>query len=314
MRQLTNIFRRVYRIFAHAWFQHREMFWQVEGRTGLYIFFKTVCDVYGLIPEDNYTIPPEAEGGEAAAEEAETRPSILKKNNEEERHSDTSGNEAGQASTEQSKALAVGNVTISTGHTTKRHRQTPSVDAGAISTVIEEIEEDDPKGEKEKPTPEEKPIETGKEKSTETEREREETRVVNPHNPEPKIEVTEEPLLKGPPEEEVIPKETTAAIPLVEPAPTSVIDPENEAKPEEPKTKDFEPEDSVNSEESVKIEEPAEADRIDDTQLREERAKTEVTDFASKPETPATEDTPKETEVPQSKSDNKVKEPEVSKS
>jgi hypothetical protein len=55
-RQLTNIFRRVYRIFAHAWFQHRDMFWNVEARTGLYIFFKTVCDYYGLIPEDNYTI------------------------------------------------------------------------------------------------------------------------------------------------------------------------------------------------------------------------------------------------------------------
>ena len=63
MRHLTNIFRRVYRIFAHAWFQHRAVFWEVEGRHGLYIFFKTVCDVYQLIPEDNYTIPLEAEGG-----------------------------------------------------------------------------------------------------------------------------------------------------------------------------------------------------------------------------------------------------------
>lgn len=62
IRQLTNIFRRVYRIFAHAWFQHRDMFWRIEGKTGLYVLFKTVCDEYNLIPEDNYTIPSEAEG------------------------------------------------------------------------------------------------------------------------------------------------------------------------------------------------------------------------------------------------------------
>ena len=70
VRQLTNIFRRVYRIFAHAWFQHRDMFWRVEHETGLYVFYKTVCDVYNLIPADNYTIPPEAEGEEAGADAA----------------------------------------------------------------------------------------------------------------------------------------------------------------------------------------------------------------------------------------------------
>lgn len=64
MKELTSIFRRVYRIYAHAWFQHREMFWRVEGKTGLYVLFKTVCDEYGLIPPENYTIPPEAEGAE----------------------------------------------------------------------------------------------------------------------------------------------------------------------------------------------------------------------------------------------------------
>lgn len=61
MRQLTNIFRRVYRIYAHAWFQHREAFWSLEQEEGLYKFFRTVCDAYSLIPEDNYTIPSEAE-------------------------------------------------------------------------------------------------------------------------------------------------------------------------------------------------------------------------------------------------------------
>ncbi|PNS21717.1 MOB-like protein phocein [Sphaceloma murrayae] len=71
LRKMTEIFRRVYRIFAHAWFQHREVFWKVEGRSGLYLFFKTVCDEFRLIPEDSYTVPPEAEGGEGEEEEGE---------------------------------------------------------------------------------------------------------------------------------------------------------------------------------------------------------------------------------------------------
>ena len=62
VRQLTNVFRRVYRMFAHAWSQHRDVFWALEAREGLYVFYKTVCDAYQLIPEENYTIPPEAEG------------------------------------------------------------------------------------------------------------------------------------------------------------------------------------------------------------------------------------------------------------
>ncbi|KAF2762966.1 Mob1/phocein [Pseudovirgaria hyperparasitica] len=64
IRQLTIIFRRLYRIFAHAWFQHREVFWHVEKQSGLYIFFKTVIDTYELLPPDGYTIPEEADGAE----------------------------------------------------------------------------------------------------------------------------------------------------------------------------------------------------------------------------------------------------------
>jgi len=50
VKHLVNIFRRLHRIFAHAWFQHRGVFWQVEGQTGLYVLFKTVCDQYELLP------------------------------------------------------------------------------------------------------------------------------------------------------------------------------------------------------------------------------------------------------------------------
>ncbi|KAI1175372.1 Mob1/phocein [Nemania sp. FL0916] len=62
VKNLVNVFRRLHRMFAHAWFQHRGVFWSVESRTGLYAFFKTVCDLYDLLPAENYKLPPEAEG------------------------------------------------------------------------------------------------------------------------------------------------------------------------------------------------------------------------------------------------------------
>lgn len=127
VRQLTNIFRRVYRIFAHAWFQHRQVFWQVEGNEGLYILFKRVCDVYNLIQEDNYTISPEAEGIATSKEEApESGMAVLKKQAEEE---------------EPKQAEEDTTTTISTGATTRRHKQTPST-GFLVPTIAEGDEED----------------------------------------------------------------------------------------------------------------------------------------------------------------------------
>ncbi|KAJ0415640.1 Mob1/phocein [Aspergillus carlsbadensis] len=130
MRHLTNVFRRLYRIFAHAWFQHRDVFWQVEGHDGLYMFFKTVCDMYNLIPSDNYTIPPEAEGDEAHQPHQvqdhgdPRRLTILRKDNE--------------------PLLPpldqVEPATISTGATTRRHKSSPSI--GSRVTTINESAED----------------------------------------------------------------------------------------------------------------------------------------------------------------------------
>ncbi|KAF1843427.1 Mob1/phocein, partial [Cucurbitaria berberidis CBS 394.84] len=135
MRQLTNIFRRVYRIFAHAWFQHRDMFWKVEGRTGLYVFFKTVCDIYGLIPEDNYTIPPEAEGIEPPTEpRISILPSILKREPSEPGPQDLDNSTLVEGVTDN---------TLSTAGTTKRHRNSPSVGATSVTTVVEESEEEE---------------------------------------------------------------------------------------------------------------------------------------------------------------------------
>lgn len=81
VKNLVNVFRRLHRIFAHAWFQHRSVFWTLEGQTGLYVFFKTVCDLYDLLPAENYKLPPEAEGLEGPPPEPETEkppPAILK--------------------------------------------------------------------------------------------------------------------------------------------------------------------------------------------------------------------------------------------
>lgn len=145
LRQLTNIFRRVYRIFAHAWFQHRASFWDVEGKKGLYILFKTVCDAYSLIPEENYTISPEAEGIKTSPEEEKEVKSILKKPEEEETKSDD----------------AETTTIVSAGATTRRHKHTPST--GASVTTIAEGDEDDNNNnqpaspEKDKDTPTEPP-------------------------------------------------------------------------------------------------------------------------------------------------------------
>ncbi|KAI7248247.1 hypothetical protein KC352_g13492, partial [Hortaea werneckii] len=127
-------FRRVYRIYAHAWFQHREMFWRVEGKTGLYVLFKTVCDEYGLIQPENYTIPPEAEGQEPGETEESgggfrpqqqhqqlQTPMLLKRD----MGAEGFGNDAGV-------------------DTTKRHRHTLSDRSSSVTTVIqEEVEEED---------------------------------------------------------------------------------------------------------------------------------------------------------------------------
>ncbi|KAM3512006.1 hypothetical protein MY11210_004332 [Beauveria gryllotalpidicola] len=71
LKNLVNVFRRLHRVFAHAWFQHRSVFWAVEGQSGLYVFFKTVCDLYDLLPAENYKLPPEAEGLEAPESDPE---------------------------------------------------------------------------------------------------------------------------------------------------------------------------------------------------------------------------------------------------
>ena len=138
MKEIKNIFRRVYRIFAHAWFQHREMFWRVERTSGLYVFFKMVCDEYGIIESENYTIPAEAEGLEPPKDDIQA-PSLLK------RDQNIGLGVSGASSPEKKEE------TYSMGDTTKRHRHTKSDFSKDPSAVIQE------EAEEEEPAPPEKP-------------------------------------------------------------------------------------------------------------------------------------------------------------
>ena len=154
MRHLTNIFRRVYRIFAHAWFQHQDVFWQVEAEKGLYIFFKTVCDQYQLIPDDNYTIPPEAEGGHDE-ETLETpistkspeigqpeKMTILTRDIGVENRTGTGNQQTPQQ--QQQREQGEPTTTVSVGATTRRHKHTPSTGTN-VTTIAEGLEEEDNK-------------------------------------------------------------------------------------------------------------------------------------------------------------------------
>lgn len=127
LKNLVNVFRRLHRIFAHAWFQHRSVFWTVEGQSGLYVFFKMVCDLYDLLPAENYKLPPEAEGLEAQPTEADAAkpaPTILKPTSPQQTAaSDDSLHPPGRT-------------------TTRRHvRSSPST-GSAVTTVIEAEEEE----------------------------------------------------------------------------------------------------------------------------------------------------------------------------
>lgn len=127
VKNLVNVFRRLHRIFAHAWFQHRSVFWSVESQTGLYVFFKTVCDLYDLLPAENYKLPPEAEGLEGPTAETEPEkppPAILKSPSQQ------------RAGGEEDNLHPGGRTN------TRRHiRSNPST-GSAVTTVVEADEED----------------------------------------------------------------------------------------------------------------------------------------------------------------------------
>ncbi|KAI1133097.1 Mob1/phocein [Nemania abortiva] len=130
LKNLINVFRRLHRIFAHAWFQHRGVFWSVESQSGLYAFFKTVCDMYDLLPAENYKLPPEAEGLEPEATSTEDK-----------RHTVTSIAKPPSHQNESFDHDDDRNSLHARRNNTARHSSRPST-GSAVTTVIEEGEDE----------------------------------------------------------------------------------------------------------------------------------------------------------------------------
>ena len=122
------------------------MFWRVETRSGLYVFFKTVCDEYGIIEPENYTIPAEAEGVPPAASDFERQkgeegaPTLMK------REPDAGLGLATSDPANTQPESVDSNIPIRSD-TTKRHRHNLSSlsnSAAIIPEVEEEPEETNP--------------------------------------------------------------------------------------------------------------------------------------------------------------------------
>ncbi|KAK7523769.1 Mob1/phocein [Phyllosticta citriasiana] len=277
IRQLTNIFRRVYRIYAHAWFQHRDMFWKVENKTGLYQFFKVVCDTYSLIQNDNYTIPPEAEGIEAPTptEPLPTSvPTILKKNGDE----GAKGREAD----------VPGSATLVTGNTTKRHRHTASSSAHSVSTVIEEKEEEEePRSKVESPA-EESFSESGG--SIKSEAEKEESSNPASSESEPAKETEIEPDVPSVDITEITPDSPTTVL-SQDAKPGTKEEDEAKEEPEEAKAGETEPtkeNDEETKNEDKKEDSAKQPKTADDTELKTE---TEAKEQSKSDDAPAADTT-----------------------
>lgn len=133
LKNLVNVFRRLHRIFAHAWFQHRGVFWSVEAQTGLYVLFKSVCDMYDLLPAENYKLPREAEGLDPIpTEKDEKKPTV------------TAIAKPPSPSPETPASLDDDRHSFNARRSnTARHSSRPST-GSAVTTVIEEREDDHP--------------------------------------------------------------------------------------------------------------------------------------------------------------------------
>ncbi|CDM37304.1 hypothetical protein DTO013E5_7569 [Penicillium roqueforti] len=144
--RLHDIFRRLYRFFAHAWYRHPAVFSKVDNHGGLYVFFKTVCVYYNLVSD--YTIPLKAGGPDEAA--AAQKREAAKKRREEVEGKETkekpansnnrftilrkeSDNTFGTAVESQDPALL-------TGATTRRHKHSPST-GSRVTTIAEDAED-----------------------------------------------------------------------------------------------------------------------------------------------------------------------------
>jgi hypothetical protein len=57
-RHFSSLARRLGRIFAHAYFHHRDIFAQAEAESSLYARFLALTTRYDLVPPDFMVIPP----------------------------------------------------------------------------------------------------------------------------------------------------------------------------------------------------------------------------------------------------------------
>ncbi|KAI9496464.1 Mob1/phocein [Zychaea mexicana] len=60
LKHFQSIARRLYRVFAHAYFHHREIYQSFENETSLYARFLLLSQTYNLIPPKLVTIPNES--------------------------------------------------------------------------------------------------------------------------------------------------------------------------------------------------------------------------------------------------------------
>ncbi|OSD08146.1 Mob1/phocein [Trametes coccinea BRFM310] len=67
-RHFTSLCRRLGRIFAHAYFHHREVFEQAEAESSLYARFLALVKRFELVPLEFLVIPPRMEGRAEAVE------------------------------------------------------------------------------------------------------------------------------------------------------------------------------------------------------------------------------------------------------
>lgn len=144
--RLNDIFRRLYRFFAHAWYRHPAVFSKVEKHGGLYVFFKTVCVHYNLVAD--YTIPLKAGGPDEVAA-AQKREEAKKKKEEAEGKApkEKSANSSNRFTIlrkddENSFGTAVENQdpALVTGATTRRHKHSPST-GSRVTTIAEDAED-----------------------------------------------------------------------------------------------------------------------------------------------------------------------------
>ena len=127
---------------------------------GLYVFFKTVCDVHGLIEPANYTVPAEAEGSmSSSAEKSGSELPIAGGEKGLKSTKETKDNQGpilqrrdqpqSQPSAEQGQQDPA-STTTSTGATTRRHKHTPSTGVSVAPIAETEDEEAEEEARKEK--------------------------------------------------------------------------------------------------------------------------------------------------------------------